>query len=182
MNEKKFPGYVSKKTKIRRILWNTTYILLFRPAILPFLNSWRIMLLRLFGAKLHPTAVVYASAKIWAPWQLRLDEKACLGPNTIVYNQDMVWLKQGALLSQYSFICTAGHDTSKKSSAQEGLITAAVTLHEWSWVGMHAFISMGVEVGAYSIVGANAGVYADVPSETIVGGNPAKYIKQRLIK
>lgn len=34
-------------------------------------------------------------------------------------------------------------------------------------------------IGERAIVGANAGVYKDVESMTIVGGNPAKMIKQR---
>lgn len=34
-------------------------------------------------------------------------------------------------------------------------------------------------IGERAIVGANAGVYNDVESMTIVGGNPAKMLKQR---
>lgn len=35
-------------------------------------------------------------------------------------------------------------------------------------------------IGKEAIVGANAGVYKDVMSKTIVGGNPAVVIKERL--
>ena len=40
---------------------------------------------------------------------------------------------------------------------------------------------MGVEIGEYAIVGATASVFKDVEPYTIVGGNPAKVIKKRII-
>ena len=45
------------------------------------------------------------------------------------------------------------------------------------WIGVAATICPGVRIGENSIVGANAVVTKDVPSNTIVGGNPAKVIK-----
>ena len=45
------------------------------------------------------------------------------------------------------------------------------------WIGVAATILPGVRIGENSIIGANAVVTKDVPSNTIVGGNPAKVIK-----
>lgn len=45
------------------------------------------------------------------------------------------------------------------------------------WIGVTATILPGVRIGENSIIGANAVVTKDVPSNTIVGGNPAKVIK-----
>lgn len=45
------------------------------------------------------------------------------------------------------------------------------------WIGVAATILPGVRIGENSIIGANAAVTKDVPSNTIVGGNPAKVIK-----
>lgn len=41
---------------------------------------------------------------------------------------------------------------------------------------------MGVTIGQGAVVGATASVYKDVESWTVVGGNPAKFIKKREIK
>lgn len=41
---------------------------------------------------------------------------------------------------------------------------------------------MGVTIGEGAIVGARAAVFKDVPPWTVVGGNPAKFIKKRVIK
>ena len=45
------------------------------------------------------------------------------------------------------------------------------------WIGVAVTILPGVRIGENSIIGANAVVTKDVPSNTIVGGNPAKVIK-----
>lgn len=45
-----------------------------------------------------------------------------------------------------------------------------------------AFIGMGVTVGEGAVVGARAAVFKDVEPWTVVGGNPAKFIKKRIIK
>ena len=136
-------------------------------------------MLRLFGAQVDWHSHVYSSVRIWAPWNLKMERGACLGPDVICYNQDMIILKENATISQYAYLCTAGHETDRPNSADEGLITAGITLERGAWVGTRAFIGMGVVIGEQAIVGANAGVYKDVESMTIVGGNPAQFIKRR---
>lgn len=179
MNTTNYPGYVTLKCKVHRAIWNITCFLLFRPFPTSLFWPWRLLILRLFGAKVSSKAYVYSSVRIWAPWLLRLDAGAKLGPEVICYNQAPVWLKAGCVVSQYSHLCTAGHETDRPNSDTEGLITAAITLHENSWIGTQAFIGMGVEVGHDAIVGARAAVFRDVEPLTIVGGNPARELKKK---
>lgn len=179
MNNIEHIGHVALSVKMRRAVWNVVCVLLFRPFPTVVFWRWRWMLLRLFGAKVHSRAHVYSSARIWAPWNLTMEPGACLGPDTICYNQAMVTLEENACLSQYAYLCTAGHETDKLNTADAGLIVAPITLKKDSWVGTRAFIGMGVEVGEGAIVGATASVFKDVEAWTIVGGNPAKVIKKR---
>lgn len=177
MNEKQYLGHVTKQIKLKRVLWNVTQAVLFRPFITKVFRPWRIMLLRLFGARIDKSAEVYASAKIWAPWNLQMEQGSCIGPDVICYNQAMVTLKEKACLSQYAYVCTAGHTTDATNNAESGLVVAPITLEKEAWVGTRAFIGMGVVVGEHAIVGACACVFKDVDNNTIVGGNPAKVLK-----
>ena len=169
-------GRVSLKTKIGRTIWNIVAFFLFRPFVTGLFRRWRIMILRLFGAHIHPSANIYASAKIWAPWNLIMEKGTCLGPDVICYNQDIIMLEEGAIVSQHCYLCTASHDITKLNRP---LITAPITIKRKAWVASDAFIGMGVTVGEFSVIGARACVYKDVEPYTVVGGNPAKLLKVR---
>ena len=47
------------------------------------------------------------------------------------------------------------------------------------WIGQHAVILPGVQIGDGAIIGANSVVGSDVPPYTIVVGNPAKPLRRR---
>lgn len=180
--ERHTPGHVSGSIKKKRVVWNITAAFLFRPFITPVFRKWRIALLRMFGAKVEWDANVYASVKIWAPWMLQMGHRACLGPEVICYNQDWVVLEDDAIVSQYSYLCTAGHDVDHDNTADSGLITAPIVLRRGAWVGSRAYIGMGVEIGDGAVVGATASVYKSVEPWSVVGGNPAKVIKKRKLE
>ena len=177
--ERHTPEHVPVSIKIKRVVWNITAAFLFRPFITPVFRKWRIALLRLFGAKVEWDANVYASVKIWAPWMLQMGHRACLGPEVICYNQDWVVLEDETVVSQYTYLCTAGHDVSMMNSADKSLITAPIILKCKSWIGARSFIGMGVEIGEGAVVGATASVYKSVEPWSVVGGNPCKIIKMR---
>jgi len=178
MNEKMHPGSVGMSIKVKRAIWNIVCLFLFRPFVTGLFRGWRNLVLRMFGAKLEAGVNVYASVKIWAPWNLEMKKGSCLGPDVICYNQAKVIVEKDVTVSQYSYLCTAGHETGSVNTADDGLVIAPITLKKKSWIGTRAFVGMGVVVGEGAIVGATASVYKDVEPYTIVGGNPAKVIKQ----
>ncbi|GLZ31249.1 acetyltransferase [Lentzea sp. NBRC 105346] len=47
------------------------------------------------------------------------------------------------------------------------------------WIGYRAIIMPGVHIGDGAIIATGAVVTSDVPPYTVVGGNPAKVVKQR---
>ena len=76
-------------------------------------------------------------------------------------------------------MCTASHDI---TDPHNPLITAPIHVESFAWVAADAFIGMGVTVGEGAVVGARAAVFKDVEPWTVVGGNPAKFIKRRVVK
>lgn len=174
---------VSLKSKLLRTIWILVSYLLFKPFVTNAFSWWRRIVLRMFGAKVSGNANIYASVDIWAPWNLEIEDGACIGPHVVCYNQAKIVIKRNVIVSQYSYLCTAGHKTELQNNAETGLIKSPIIIGEGAWIGARAFIGMGVCVGENAIVGANSGVYKDVEPGMIVGGNPAQIIKKReLIK
>jgi putative colanic acid biosynthesis acetyltransferase WcaF len=136
-------------------------------------------ILQLFGAKITMKSLVYHSCTIYAPWTLEVGEHACIGPDTTLYNKDKIIIGDNTVVSQGCFLCTASHDISKELLS---LITAPIVIEDKAWIAADAFIGMGVSIGQGAIVGARSCVFKNVEPWTVVGGNPAKFIKKREIK
>jgi len=178
-DDREYVNRLSKKNILGRAVWNVVYVLLFRPFGTKIFRRWRNFLLRCFGAKIHPRAGVYSSCKVYAPWNLILERNAWLGPDVICYNADLIHLGEDVTVSQYSYLCTASHNI---NSREHELITAPIVIEKDAWVGADAFVCMGVTIHEGAVVGATASVYKDVEAWTVVGGNPAKFIKKRAMK
>jgi putative colanic acid biosynthesis acetyltransferase WcaF len=168
----------SKKELIGIILWKIIWILFFRYSPKKMGNKFRILLLKIFGAKIEWSVFLYSSAKIYIPWLLTMEAKSCLGPFSEVYNLGPVHIKKEATVSQYAYICNGTHDISDKGFP---LMVGNILVGENVFIGAKAFIMPGVQLGEASVVGACAVVTKDVLPFTVVGGNPAKFIKKRII-
>jgi putative colanic acid biosynthesis acetyltransferase WcaF len=59
---------------------------------------------------MHWRSGVYASCRIWCPWNLQLADNAWIGWNVDCYNVAMVTLGKNVTVSQGCHLCTASHD------------------------------------------------------------------------
>lgn len=55
--------------------------------------------------------------------------------------------------------------------------SANIKISDDAWIGQGSIILKGVTIGERAIIGAGSVVTKDVPNDSIVGGNPAKFIK-----
>lgn len=165
--------------KLRRLFWNTCCLLLFRPFAGPLFWRWRNTVLRMFGAKVGKGCRISNTTKIWAPWNMELGTFVCLAPHSEIYTADKIIIGNKVTISQGAYLCAASHDI---AHLNKPLITKPIIIGDFAWVGARAFIGMGVTVGQGAVVGATASVFKDVEPWTVVGGNPAKFIKKRVIK
>ena len=93
--------------RMKVLLWNIAWLLFFRPCP-KYLYQWRNFLLQIFGCKIDGTPYVAPNAKIKMPWNLSLEDKACLGPESEVYNLGPVILKSRCTISQQVYLCITG--------------------------------------------------------------------------
>lgn len=161
--------------KLRRLCWQTVWVLFYRPSPTP-LHGWRRFLLRRFGARVGVGAHPYPGARVWAPWNLVLGPDSCLGPDCDIYNVALVELGAHAIVSQKAYLCTADHDIRDPGFA---LTAAPIVLRARAWVAASAFVGPGVTLGEGAVAGACAVVMRDVAPGRIVTGNPARPVANR---
>jgi putative colanic acid biosynthesis acetyltransferase WcaF len=177
-SSQRYRSELSSRNRLARAVWTLVWNLFCRLSPRPF-HRWRLIWLRLFGARIDGTAFVYPSARIWAPWNLEMGPRSALGDWVDCYNVDRVVLEEAAIASQYAFLCTASHDISDPGRR---LITAPIRLRRSSWVCAGAYINLGVTVGEGAVAAARSVVVKDVAPWTVVGGNPARKIKVRTLR
>lgn len=86
--------------------------------------------------------------------------------------EDQVTISEGVKIYSHT------HDLHKLSHREEdNAIPTETIIRKGAWIGASAIILPGVTIGEYAMVGAGAIVTRDVAANTIVGGNPAKFIK-----
>ena len=139
---------------------------------------------RMFGVrKLAAQAIGHQAhlcptCRISAPWNLRLDESACLGDRVDRYSVDRISIGPFAVVSQDAVLCAATHH---HNDPDFPLIPKPINAEARAWIAAGAFIGLGVAIGEGAIVGARAVVFRDIEPWTIVAGNPAGVVGQRAI-
>ena len=61
---------------------------------------------------------------------------------------------------------------------EQGVSTRPVIIGDDVWIGANAVILPGVTIGSHAVIAAGAVVTKDVPSQTVVGGVPARVIRE----
>ena len=161
--------------RVHRACWTVIWLLLaaWTP---PPLHRWRVFLLRLFGADVHYSAHVYASARIWYPPNLQMAAHSCLGPRVTCYCMAPIRLGPDALVSQGAYLCGGTHDI---EDPHFQLVVRPITIGAGAWVAAEAFIGPSVDIGEEAVIGARAVLFSDASPGGVYTGNPAKCIKMR---
>jgi putative colanic acid biosynthesis acetyltransferase WcaF len=168
----------SISNRLARVVWGLVYTLLFRPSPRP-LYAWRSFLLRCFGASIGKHCHIYPHTRIWAPWNLILDDYACLGEEVDCYSIAPVTLGKRVVVSQRVFLCTGSHDYEDPNFQ---LYAKPIYIGDDAWICAEAFVGPGVTVGEGAVVGARSVATKNIPNWMVCAGNPCKPLKPRVIR
>ncbi|MDY0989389.1 DapH/DapD/GlmU-related protein [Flavobacterium sp. CFBP9031] len=118
---------------------------------------------------------------VFAPLYINYGKHITIGKNVFI-NFDCTFLALGGitieddvLIGPKVSLITENHPLNPKE--RKGLIGKPILIKKNAWIGANATILPGVTIGENAVVAAGAVVSKDVPDNTIVGGVPAKFIK-----
>ncbi|MXV17440.1 putative colanic acid biosynthesis acetyltransferase [Hufsiella ginkgonis] len=168
----------SLRNRLGRIAWQVTAFLLVRFSPRP-LHGWRSFVLRCFGAKVGRGVHVYPNVKIWAPWNLQLDDECGIADGAILYSQALITVGKRAIISQGSNICTGTHDYTLKGHP---LIAKPIVIGDEAWIASESFIHPGIIIGNGCVIGARSVVTKNMPEWMVCAGHPCKALKPRIMK
>jgi putative colanic acid biosynthesis acetyltransferase WcaF len=169
------PCEISVYSKLLRGIWNCVWLVFYRlsPRIM---HGWRRILLRIFGAKIGKGVAVYPSSKVWAPWNLQMDDYSCLADDVNCYCVAQITIGASTTISQGSWLCSASHDY---TTPLMQLVVAPISIGANVWITGDVFVGPGLRIGDGAVVTARSTVLSDVPPWTIATGFPARVVKKR---
>ena len=130
---------------------------------------------RLFGKQ------VDSSFRVFPPFYTDFGKNITVGKDVFInaccHFQDHggVTLGDGCLIGHNVVFATLNHDFIPERRAS--MMPAPIVLGRKVWVGSNSTILQGVTIGDNAIVAAGSVVTKDVPANVIVGGVPAKFIR-----
>lgn len=159
----------SMKNRLKRALFRVIWSLLaaWTP---PPLFKWRNMILRAFGARIHPTARIYSSVRIWLPENLVIGAQSGIGPRATIYNMAPITIGERVVISQGSHLCAGTHDFRDRKFQ---LFAKPIRVEDGVWIAAEAFVGPGVTLGRDCVLGARAVATKDLEENRVYAGNPA---------
>jgi putative colanic acid biosynthesis acetyltransferase WcaF len=160
------------------ILWFLTNSI-FLNNYFPIPVSLKIAVLRLFGAKIGEGVMIKPAVNIKYPWLLQVGNRVWIGEKVWIDNLSQVTIGDNACLSQGAMILTGNHDY---SCSTFDLTTRPITLAEGVWIGAKAVVCAGVRCESHAVLAVNSVATRSLTAYGIYQGNPAVWVRQRIIK
>ena len=116
--------------------------------------------------------------------EMSIGDNVSIGEYSHVTCTNTLIIGNGVLTGKRVLITDNAHGASTRETldqlpmSREIVSKGTVIIEDNVWIGEMACIMPGVKIGKGAIIGANAVVTKDVPAYAVVGGNPAKIIKQ----
>lgn len=140
-------------------------------------HAGRILVLRLFGARIGRGVIIRPTARFTYPWKVTIGDNSWIGDDVVLYSLDQIVIGRHCVISQKSYLCTGSHDIHDPAF---GLKTAPITIGNGAWVATDCFVAPGVQIGANAVIGARSTVLRSMPAQQVCWGSPCqpRYLRE----
>lgn len=111
---------------------------------------------------------------------IRIGRDSLVGEYSVLRGQGGITIGDRVYLAPQVQILAVNHvyDDPARPMVEQGITCEGITIEDDVWIGAGAVITDGVTVGRGAVIAAGAVVTKDVPAHTVVGGVPARVLKQ----
>lgn len=144
-------------------------------------NPWQIssrlrrVALVAFGARIGDGVLLRPRLRVRFPWKLSIGDRAWIGEDVWLHNQDQLSIGADAVVSQGAFITTGSHAHRRDMA----LITAPVTIGDGAWVTARCIVLGGSRIGVSVLVTPGTVVRGEIPDGMVYGPPPATVLGPR---
>jgi len=144
--------------------------------LVPWHAFRRAMYRHIFRIKLGRRSVIQWQCRLFLPGGVVIGDHCIVGNNPFLDGREGLKIGNCVVIASNVCIYTRQHDIDSPQFAVEG---APVTIEDYVYIGPGVIILPGVHIGYGAVVGAGAVVTRDVAPYAVVGGVPAKFIRER---
>lgn len=143
--------------------------------------SLKKLLLLAMGAKIGKGVVIYPGVWIAPGRNLTIGNNVDLAKGVLISSAGGVEIGDRTLVGYYTQIFSTNHliPNLKGRIFGSGHEKKKVTIGKDVWIGANCIILPGINIQDGAIIAAGSVVTKDVSAYSIVGGNPAKFIRKR---
>ncbi len=111
---------------------------------------------------------------------ISIGKDSLVGEYSVIRGQGGVRIGDRVYTSPFSQLIAVNHvfDDPSRPFVDQGITAEGIVVEDDVWIGSGAIITDGVRVGKGAVVAAGSVVTKDVPPHTVVGGVPAKVIRE----
>jgi acetyltransferase-like isoleucine patch superfamily enzyme len=136
----------------------------------------RAMLGELLGKQLDSSVVLVPPFYATGGENTRIGLNVFINQNCTMYDLGGIDIGDGVMIGPNVSLISSGHPIAP-SQRRAGVTAAPIVIERDVWIAANVTIIAGVTIGENSVVAAGSIVTKDVPANTLVAGNPAKFIR-----
>lgn len=142
------------------------------------LNFIKIILLKMFGARVGKNVIIKPRVNIKYPWNISIGDNAWIGEKVWLDSLGKININANACLSQGAMLICGNHNYKKQTF---DLMVGEINIEEGVWIGTGSIVCSGVTCKSHSVLTAGSVAANDLEAYSIYQGNPAVKIKDRVI-
>jgi acetyltransferase-like isoleucine patch superfamily enzyme len=111
---------------------------------------------------------------------IRIGKECLVGEYSVIRGQGGVTIGDRVYTSPMTQIIAVNHvfNDPNRPFIEQGITAQGIIIEDDVWIGSNAVITDGVRIGKGAVIAAGAVVTRDVAAHTVVGGVPARLIKE----